>query len=71
MRIMDRIVSDLHLGKRPIINRAYAGLRQRGYIVLSDARRPSLYWVNGNRLTAYQLLTLALKRGVRLGMRER
>lgn len=63
---MDRIVSDLHLGRRPAIVIAYAGLRRRGYIVFSDAQRPSLYWVNGNRLTAYQLVTLALKRGVRL-----
>lgn len=67
MRIMDRIVRDLHLGRRPVLNRAYAGLRKRGYIVLSDATRPSLYWVNGNRLTAYQLVALAIRRGVRLG----
>ena len=66
MRIMDRIVSDLHLGRRPAISRAYTGLRKRGYIVFADATRPSLYWVNGNRLTAYQLVVLALRRGVRL-----
>lgn len=66
MRIMDRIVSDLHLGRRPAITRAYVGLRKRGYIVLADAARPAHYWVNGNRLTAYQLVVLALKRGVRL-----
>ncbi len=66
MRIMDRIVSDLHLGRRPAIARAYAGLRKRGYIVLADALIPSIYWVNGSRLTAYQLMVLALKRSVRL-----
>jgi hypothetical protein len=67
---MDRIVRDLHLGARPAVSKAFAGLRQRGYIILSDASRVSLYWVNGNRLTAYQLVTLALLRGVPLKTRS-
>lgn len=71
MRIMDRIVRDLHLGPRPVLGRAYAGLRRRGYIVLGDASRASLYWVNGNRLTTYQLVALALMRGVTLKKRRR
>jgi hypothetical protein len=66
MRIMDRIVKDLHLGPRPAVSKAFRGLRRRGYIVFSDASRVSLYWVNGNRLTAYQLVALAMMRGVRL-----
>jgi hypothetical protein len=61
---MDRIVKDLHLGPRPAVSEAFTGLRRRGYIVLSDASRASFYWVNGNRLTAYQLVALALFRGV-------
>ena len=61
---MDRIVKDLHLGPRPAISKAFRGLRRRGYIVFSDASRASLYWVNGNCFTAYQLVTLALLRGV-------
>lgn len=69
MRIMDRIVRDLHLGKRPAVAIAYAGLRKRGYIVLGDATSASLYWVNGNRLTTFQLMALAIKRGVRIGER--
>lgn len=69
MRIMDRIVRDLHLGKRPAVAIAYAGLRKRGYIVLGDATSASLYWVNGNRLTTLQLLALAIRRGVRLTRR--
>lgn len=70
MRIMDRIIRDLHLGKRPAIAIAYAGLRKRGYIVLGDARHASLYWVNGTRLTSYQLMALAIKRGVRLSRKR-
>lgn len=70
MRIMDRIIRDLHLGPRPVIAQAFQGLRQRGYIVLGDASHASLYWVNGNRLTAYQLVTLALARGVSLKRRR-
>lgn len=69
MRIMDRIVRDLHLGKKPAVAIAYAGLRKRGYIVLSDATSTSLYWVNGNRLTTFQLMALAIRRGVRLTRR--
>ena len=69
MRIMDRIVRDLHLGKRPAVAIAYAGLRRRGYIVLGDATSASLYWVNGNRLTTFQLMALAIKRGVRIRTR--
>ena len=69
MRIMDRIVRDLHLGRRPTVNTAYAGLRERGYIVLRDASRMSLYWVNGNPLTTYQLVALAVMRGVRIRKR--
>ena len=61
---MDRIVKDLHLGPRPAVSKAFKGLRRRGYIVLSDASRASHYWVNGNRLTAYQLVALAVMRGV-------
>ena len=61
---MDRIVKDLHLGPRPVVSKAFKGLRQRGYIVFGDASRASLYWVNGNRLTAYQLVALAVMRGV-------
>jgi hypothetical protein len=45
---------------------AFMGLRRRGYIIFSDASRTSLYWVNGSRLTAYQLVALALMRGVPL-----
>ena len=67
---MDRIVRDLHLGSRPAISKAYAGLRRRGYIVLSDASLASYYWVNGNRLTAYQLMALAVMRGVLLSKRR-
>jgi hypothetical protein len=67
---MDRIVKDLHLGPRPAVSKAFRGLRRRGYIVLSDASRTSLYWVNGNRLTAYQLVTLALMRGVSVKSRR-
>ena len=68
---MDRIVRDLHLGSRPVISRAFKGLRERGYIVLSDTSRTSLYWVNGNRLTSYQLVALAVMRGVPVkGRRE-
>ncbi len=63
---MDRIVRDLHLGPRPAVSRAFRGLRQRGYIVLGDASRASVYWVNGNCLTAYQLVALAVMRGVSL-----
>jgi hypothetical protein len=66
---MDRIVRDLHLGPRPVVSKAFKGLRQRGYIVLSDASGPSFYWVNGNRFTAYQLVALALIRGVPLKKR--
>ncbi len=66
---MDRIVKDLHLGPRPAVGKAFRGLRQRGYIVLGDASRASVYWVNGNRLTAYQLVALALMRGVTLKKR--
>ena len=69
MRTMDRTVRDLHLGARPSVNRAYAGLRQRGYIVLRDASEGALYWVNGNPLNTYQLLALAVMRGVRLKTR--
>jgi hypothetical protein len=69
MRNMDRIVRDLHLGARPAVNRAYAGLRKRGYIVLRDTSRLSLYWVNGNPLNTYQLMALAVLRGIR--MKER
>jgi hypothetical protein len=61
---MDRIVKDLHRGPRSVISKAFDGLRRRGYIVLSDASRVSLYWVNGNCLTAYQLVALAVMRGV-------
>jgi len=61
---MDRIVKDLHLGPRPAVSKAFKGLRQRGYIVLSDASRASLYWVNGNCLTSYQLMALAVMRGI-------
>lgn len=71
MRIMDRIVSDLHLGRRPIVNRVYAGLRRRGYVVLRDTSQTSLYWVNGSRFTAYQLVAFALRNGVRLSVRRR
>jgi hypothetical protein len=67
---MDRIVKDLHLGPRPAVSKAFRGLRRRGYIVLSDASRTSLYWVNGNRLTTYQLVTLALMRGVSVKSRR-
>ena len=63
---MDRIVRDLHLGPRPVVGKAFIGLRRRGYIIFSDASRTSYYWVNGNRLTAYQLVALALLRGVPL-----
>jgi len=63
---MDRIVRDLYLGPRPPVSMAFMGLRRRGYIIFSDASRTSLYWVNGNRLTAYQLVALALMRGVPL-----
>jgi hypothetical protein len=70
MRIMDRIVRDLHLGPRPAVSAAFVGLRRRGYIVLGDASRATLYWVNGNRLTAYQLVALALMRGVSLNKRR-
>jgi hypothetical protein len=66
---MERIVRDLHLGPRPAVSRAFMGLRRRGYIVLGDASRASFYWVNGSRLTAYQLVTLALMRGVTLTKR--
>ena len=66
MRNMDRIVRDLHLGARPAVNRVYAGLRQRGYIVLRDTSRVSLYWVNGNPLNTYQLMALAVMRGIRV-----
>ena len=66
---MDRIVKDLHLGPRPAVGKAFRGLRHRGYIVLGDASQASLYWVNGNRLTAYQLVALALMRGVTLKKR--
>jgi hypothetical protein len=69
MRIMDRIIRDLHLGKRSVVAIAYAGLRRRGYIVLGDATSATLYWVNGNRLTTFQLMALAIKRGVRLRRR--
>lgn len=69
MRIMDRIVRDLHLGPQPAVNRAYAGLRKRGYIIFGDASRLSLYWVNGNLLTSYQLVALAMMRGVRIKIR--
>lgn len=69
MRIMDRIVRDLHLGPRPVVNTAYAGLRKRGYIIFGDASQVSLYWVNGNPLTAYQLVALAVMRGVRIKTR--
>jgi hypothetical protein len=61
---MDRVVKDLHLGRRPVISRAFRGLRRRGYIVLADASLASLYWVNGNCLTAYQLVALAVMRGM-------
>ncbi|MGE3366777.1 MAG: hypothetical protein AB7I34_25415 [Rhizobiaceae bacterium] len=61
---MDRVVRDLHLGPRPAVSKAFTGLRRRGYIVLGDASRASLYWVNGHRLTAYQLVALAVMRGV-------
>jgi hypothetical protein len=61
---MDRIVKDLHLGPRPLVSKAFKGLRQRGYIVLSDSSRVSHYWVNGNCLTAFQLVALAVMRGV-------
>jgi hypothetical protein len=67
---MDRIVRDLHLGPRPIVSNAFTGLRRRGYIVFSDAAWTSLYWVNGNRLTAYQLVALAVLRGVPLKKRR-
>jgi len=70
MRTMDRIVRDLHLGARPAVNRAYAGLRRRGYVVLRDATQGSLYWVNGNPLNTYQFLALAILRGVRLKGRQ-
>jgi hypothetical protein len=66
---MDRIVRDLHLGARPAVNRAYAGLRKRGYIVLRDTSRVSLYWVNGNPLNTYQLMALAVLRGIRMKAR--
>jgi hypothetical protein len=66
MRIMDRTVRDLHLGRRPAVGRAYAGLREQGYVVLGDTAHASLYWVNGSRLTTYQLLALAVMRGVRV-----
>ena len=68
---MDRIVRDLHLGPRPVVGKAFMGLRRRGYIIFSDASRTSLYWVNGNRLTSYQLVALAVMRGVSVkGRRE-
>lgn len=67
---MDRIIRDLHLGQRPVIGKAFRGLRRRGYIVLSDTSRASLYWVNGNRFTAYQLLAFAIMRGVPLAKRR-
>jgi hypothetical protein len=63
---MDRIVRDLHLGPRPVVSKAFMGLRRRGYIIFSDTSRTSHYWVNGNRLTTYQLVALALLRGVPL-----
>lgn len=63
---MDRIVRDLYLGPRPLVSKAFAGLRRRGYIVLCDASRTSLYWVNGNPLTTYQLLAFAVICGVPL-----
>jgi hypothetical protein len=69
MRNMDRIVSDLHLGARPAVNKAYAGLRKRGYIVLRDSSRIPLYWVNGNPLNTYQLMAFAVMRGIRLKRR--
>ena len=52
------------------MNRAYAGLRRRGYVVLRDATQGSLYWVNGNPLNTYQFLALAILRGVRLKGRQ-
>jgi hypothetical protein len=67
---MERIVSDLHLGPRAAVSRAFTGLRRRGYIVLGDASQASLYWVNGSRLTAYQLVALAVMRGVTLTKRR-
>jgi hypothetical protein len=67
---MDRIVKDLHLGPRPVISKAFKGLRRRGYIVLSDASRTSHYWVNGNCLTAYQLVALAVICGVSVKQRR-
>jgi hypothetical protein len=67
---MDRIIRDLHLGPRPVIGKAFRGLRRRGYIVLSDTSRASLYWVNGNRLTTYQLLAFAVMCGVPLAKRR-
>lgn len=70
MRKMDRTVRDMHLGARPPVNRAYAGLRRRGYIVLRDASERPLYWVNGTLLNTYQLLALAVLRGVRMRRRE-
>ena len=70
MRKMDRTVRDLHLGARPPVNRAYAGLRERGYIVLRDTSRGCLYWVNGNPLNTFQLLALAVIRGVRMSRRQ-
>ena len=44
-------------------------LRKRGYIVLRDASRVSLYWVNGNPLNTYQLMALAVLRGIRMKAR--
>lgn len=63
---MDRIVRDLYLGPRPAVSKAFMGLRRQGYIVLGDASDMALYWVNGHPLTAYQLVALALLRGVSL-----
>ncbi len=71
MRKMDRTVRDLHIGARPPVNTAYAGLRERGYIVLRDSSHKALYWVNGNPLNTYQLLALAVMRGVRMRGRQR
>ncbi|MGE0150609.1 MAG: hypothetical protein AB7R87_24865 [Parvibaculaceae bacterium] len=67
---MDRIVTDLHVGPGSAVGRAFAGLRRRGFIVFADATQVSLYWVNGNRLTAYQLMALAVMRNVPLGKRR-
>ncbi len=70
MRIMDRIVTDLHLGSKPAVSKAFVALRRRGYVVLSDATRASFYWVNGTRLTAFQLVALAVMRGLTLRKRR-